>query len=126
MRIAEPTRDEAFFLAVLTHLIPGLAACHHEDPSGALWMTVSCDLVDRRSGEPVTWRLDYDGKEISAGRSPAHLTWDHGRRAEVAGVDLAPPLGLRVDVSSPGEAAELAAAWFKDRQRSATRPPRSF
>lgn len=61
----------------------------------------------------ITWRIDFDGLELVGGRSPGNLNWDDGVRGRATGMSLEPPDGLVAKVSSPEEAAQVAAGWFE-------------
>lgn len=60
-----------------------------------------------------TLRIDFDGNSVRGGVSPANLNWDDGVRAADAGIDTRPPHGLEAVVTTPEEAAELVARWFR-------------
>lgn len=111
MRLAAPTADEATFFERLTELIPDAQDWYHADDDGALWMTVSYDDMVNGVME-ATWRCDFDGTALVAGRSPAHLNWDDGVRGGATGMDLDPPTGLVARVDSVEQAVRIAAEWF--------------
>ncbi|MDZ5662231.1 hypothetical protein SFC79_10685 [Nocardioides sp. S-58] len=97
------------FFERLTELIPGAQDWYHAD--GALWMIVSYDdMVD--GVMEATWRVDFDGTELVAGRSPAHLNWDDGVRGRDTGMSLQPPTGLVAGVDTVEQAVGIAAEWF--------------
>ena len=111
MRDAAPTADEVAFLERVTELVPSVQDWYHADEDGTPWMTVSYDdKVD--GGMRATWRLDFDGIELVAGRSPGYLNWDDGVRGRATGMSLEPPEGLTLKVHSVEEAAHQAAEWF--------------
>jgi hypothetical protein len=110
----EPTQLEREFFEALARQVPGVQDWYHSDPDGRLWMIVSYDVVGER-GMEVTWRVDYDAGGLVGGRSPAFLNWDGGVRADAAEVDADGPGGIRVVAASPQAAADIAAAWFRQR-----------
>jgi hypothetical protein len=107
----EPTATERIFFAELSALVPGLHDWYHEDPNGTPWMLVSNDFVVGQ-GIRSTLRLDFDGKGLRGGWSPACLNWDSGVRARDAQIDTTPPDGLSEDDLEPKRAAMVAAEWF--------------
>ena len=114
MREEAPTDAESAFFYTLTAQLRGAQDWYHRDPDGSLWMIASADVVSDR-GVTTTWRCDYDGHRLLAGRSPANLNWDDGVRATDAGIPVAGADGLDAVESDPGKAADVAAAWFKAR-----------
>jgi hypothetical protein len=113
VRDSDPTPDErAFFDELLRH-VPGLDDWYHEDPDGTLWMVASYDFVVDNCVRK-TLRLDYDGRNLRGGWSPACLNWDDGVRADDALIDTTPPDGLRIDEVSSNAAVDAASAWFKE------------
>ncbi|UFN43303.1 hypothetical protein [Nocardioides okcheonensis] len=111
MRDAAPTPDEVAFFKRLAELIPGAQDWYHADADGSLWMTVSYDdIVDGQM--LATWRVDFDGTELVAGRSPAYLNWDDGIRGRETGMSIGPPSGLIAEVDSIEQAAREAATWL--------------
>lgn len=111
MREARPTAEESLFLAELSERIPGLMDWYHEDADGSRWMIVSHDFVVGNAVR-ATLRLDYDGRGLRGGWSPACLNWDDGARAADAGIDTRPPDGLHVDDVARESAVQIAADWF--------------
>lgn len=111
MRDATPTPDEAALFESLVDLIPRAQDWYHADYDCALWMTVSYDdIID---GQMVaTWRVDFDGTELVAGRSPAYLNWDGGVRGRETVMSLVPPSGLIARVDSIEQPAREAATWL--------------
>jgi hypothetical protein len=107
----EPTATERTFFDELSALVPGLHDWYHDDPDGTPWMLVSHDFVVG-GGIRDTLRVDYDGKDLRGGWSPASLNWDSGVRARDAEIDTTPPDGLSRDDVEPKEAAAIAAKWF--------------
>ncbi len=125
MRKEDPTDAESAFFHRLALEICGAQDWYHRDPDGALWMIASVDVVSDE-GVTTTWRCDYDGRRLLAGRSPANLNWDDGVRATDAGIsgsgpmastswsptlaepETLRPLGSRRDLPPP-EATRLAA-----------------
>jgi hypothetical protein len=110
----EPTVAEHEFFGVLADQIADLQDWYHVDADGRPWMMVSYDLV-RDHAIRATWRLDFDGEHMVGGLSPALLNWDAETRAAAAGVDTGAPEGIDADVTSPREAALIAADWFRQR-----------
>lgn len=111
MRELPATPTEAEFLAKLRQRVPAVQDWYHADQDGTLWMAVSYD--DEVDGElRATWRLDFDGIELVAGRSPAFLNWDDGVRGRETGMTLDPPGGLTAQPASISEAVEIASEWF--------------
>ncbi|MFG1916651.1 hypothetical protein [Micromonospora sp. NPDC048898] len=111
MRDAEPTADETAFFTALAKLVPDVQDWYHQDEDGTLWMIASYDLL-RENRIHQTLRLDYDGKNLRGGWSPACLNWDDGVRADDALINTAGPAGLRLDCVDPTTDAAAAAAWF--------------
>lgn len=112
----DPTASEKEFFDALTRQVADLQDWYLVDGGGSPWLLVSFDVVEDHKVQE-TWRLDYDGRQIIGGRSPAYLNWDAETRADAAGVNSASPDGIRADVTSPKEAAALAAAWFQRHTR---------
>jgi hypothetical protein len=110
----EPTAAELEFFEVLAGQIADLQDWYHVGDDGRPWMMVSYDVV-RDHTIRATWRLDFDGEHMLGGLSPAFLNWDAGTRAVAAGVDAGAPDGIEADVTSPREAAMIAAEWFRQR-----------
>ena len=111
VRDAPPTASESAFFDVLSASVPEAQDWYHADDDGALWMTASYD--DMVNGSmAATWRIDFDGRELVGGRSPANLNWDDGVRGRETGMSLEPPEGLVAEISSAEGAAKVAAAWF--------------
>lgn len=107
----EPTATERLFFDELSVLVPGLHDWYHDDPDGTQWMLVSHDFVVGR-GIRATLRVDFDGKCLRGGWSPACLNWDSGVRARDAQIDTTPPDGLSEDDVEPKHAAIVTADWF--------------
>jgi hypothetical protein len=107
----EPTATERIFFDELSALVPGLHDWYHDDPDGTPWTLISHDFMVG-GGIRDTLRLDYDGKDLRGGWSPASLNWDSGVRAGDAQIDTTPPDGLSRDDVEPKEAAAIAAKWF--------------
>ncbi len=114
MRKEDPTDAESVFFHRLVSQLRGAQDWYHRDPDGAPWMIASVDVVGDE-GVTTTWRCDYDGHRLLAGRSPANLNWDDGVRATDAGISVSGADGLDVVESDPGRAADVAATWFKAR-----------
>lgn len=111
MRDVAATPTETEFVTGLRRRVPALQDWYHADADGTLWVTVSYD--DEVDGElRATWRLDFDGVELVAGRSPAFLNWDDGVRGRETGMILDPPDGLTARPASVSEAVEIASEWF--------------
>lgn len=110
----EPTAAEHEFFEALAGQIADLQDWYHVDADGRPWMMVSYDVV-REHAIRATWRLDFDGEHLLGGLSPAFLNWDAETRAAAAGVDTAAPDGIEANVTSPREAARIAADWFRQR-----------
>ena len=107
-----PTPDEARFIDGFGRSIEFYCdAWLHEDEDGTPWMMVSFDFTERGRIRK-TLRLDFDGKTIRGGWSPAALNWDGGVRAEEAAVDCEPPDGIHVVGDSVDALAQAAATWF--------------
>jgi hypothetical protein len=85
---------------------------YHNDADGAPWLMVSYDFTNA-GWITGTLRLDFDGARLVGGWSPAALNWDAEMRAEDAGIVIQEPEGLSVAVSSPSQAADVAARWFR-------------
>jgi hypothetical protein len=115
VRNEEPTESEARFFEALSAKVPNVQDWYHRDANGALWMIVSYDLVDEQNRVRATLRCDFDGDRLKAGSSPGFLNWDDGVRADDAGMDLSALEALDARVTTPGSAAEIAAAWFHAR-----------
>lgn len=115
MRDIPPTADETRFYEALLKVIPDMHDWYHQDDDGGLWMIASFDVIQDDRWIAVTWRCDYDGHSIAAGRSPAGLNWDDGVRARDAKITVLPPGGMQANVTSPEEAAELILPWFLER-----------
>ena len=111
VRETDPTVDEQRFFSALSARVPELEDWYHADDDGTPWMIASYDFV---VGTAVrkTLRVDYDGRTLCGGWSPACLNWDDGVRAEEALIETRAPDGLHLDVVDPDEAAQAAAAWF--------------
>jgi hypothetical protein len=110
-RGSEPTPVEARFFRELDARVGGLDDWYHLAADGTLWMMVSCTFI--ADGQVVaTLRLDYDGRSLGGGWSPANLNWDDGVRAIDAGIDTGPPDGLTADNVSCEESIDIAAEWF--------------
>ena len=106
------TAQERRFLLALPDGPPHLDVWPRADPDGTPWLCVSMDVV--RDGQlHRTLRVDYDGRDLVGGDSPAHLNWDDGVRAGDAGIDTTPPEGISASGVEPEEAARLAAEWFR-------------
>jgi hypothetical protein len=112
MRDSEPTPDEALFFRHLSSLVPGLDDWYHADDDGGLWMMASYDFITDNTVH-ATLRVDYDGRRLRGGWSPACLNWDGGVRAEEALINTSSPDGLHLDDLGPDDAAVAAAAWFQ-------------
>jgi hypothetical protein len=112
MRDAEPTEWETEFYKQVRLAVPALQDWYHADPDGTFWMTVSYDDVIDGTMR-ATWRLDFDGAELVAGRSPANLNWDDGVRGRDTGMALGPPTGFTVRVRSVADAVSHAIDWFE-------------
>lgn len=112
MREAAPTEDEQEFFRLLSARIDEIQDWYHQDADGTLWMTASYDYV-RDGGIVRTLRIDYDGSHLVGGWSPSSLNWDDGVRAGDAQIDTTPPEGIDCSVTSPEDAAAIAADWFK-------------
>lgn len=111
MSVREPTAQERIFFDELSALVPDLHDWYHDDPDGTPWMIVSHDFVV--DGElRKTLRVDFDGRGLRGGWSPAYLNWDSGVRARDAQINTTPPDGLSSNDLEPTEAAATAAAWF--------------
>lgn len=106
-----PTADEADFFERLRVHIPALHDWYHEDTDGTQWMTVSYEVIIG-PGIVATWRIDFDGRELVGGRSPAQLNWDDGVRGRHTGMSLVPPDGFVAEVVSLEQAVERCAAWL--------------
>jgi hypothetical protein len=109
------TPDEDRFLAAFPSGPPYVDVWPRADTDGSPWLCLSMDLL----GDGMIWRtlrVDFDGITIKGGVSPAHLNWDDGVRAAVAGIDTNPPLGFAAAVTTPEEAAGLVADWFRSNQ----------
>jgi hypothetical protein len=113
MREQPPTPDEAAFYASVLASVPAAHDWYHADDDGTLWMTVSYDVV-ADGGVTETWRVDFDGRELVAGRSPAGLNWDDGVRGRETGMSLAAPHGFVAAVDSVEQAAGVTVAWFDE------------
>lgn len=113
MRDEDPTQAETAFFELLKRRIEGVQDWYHRDADG-LWMIASLDLP---LGGPIehTWRCDFDGKFLLAGRSAGFLNWDDGVRARAAEINVDGALGLNASVTDPVSAAEVAAEWFAAR-----------
>lgn len=109
----EPTAAERRFFEDLLVRLPELHDWYHEDPDGRPWMIVSHDFVVDRSIR-ATLRVDYDGRDLRGGWSPACLNWDDGVRAADASIDTNPPDGLSRDGVAPDVAAAIAGQWFAE------------
>ncbi len=111
MRESPPTAIESAFFNRLSALVPDAQDWYHIDDDGTPWMTASYD--DTIDGVmATTWRIDFDGRELVGGQSPANLNWDDGVRGRATGMSLEPPDGLVQTVSTAVEAAQIAADWF--------------
>lgn len=117
------TEAEAEFLAVLLLEQPGLDVWEHTTPEGQPWLIVSRDFSEDGKIRD-TLRLDFDGRAIRGGWSPAFLNWDDGVPAGEAGIDVGPPDGIDLQHGSPAELAEAAAAWFDRHDREWPNSPR--
>jgi hypothetical protein len=84
----------------------------HETPDGTPWIIASWDFVVDDCIHD-TLRVDFDGKRILGGWSPACLNWDDGVAAEEAGIDTSPPDGIVLE-GTPEELAEAAIRYFED------------
>jgi len=113
VRDAAPTAAESEFFGQLRAAVPEVQDWYHADDDGTPWVTASYDDVVGGS-MTATWRIDFDGEELVGGRSPANLNWDDGVRARATGMSVEPPEGITVTVSSPRQAARLAADWFAE------------
>lgn len=114
------TSAEDAFLSLLLDGRPPVDVWLHEDEDGTPWACVSHDFVVA-GGIRDTLRLDFDGRSVLGGWSPANLNWDDGVRATAAGVDVDGPDGLRV-TGSVRDLAAAAARWF-DRHLAAWGAP---
>jgi hypothetical protein len=76
---AVPTAEQASFFAELSACIPELMDWYRRDADGTPWMIVSYDFM---AGDLVvaTLRLDYDGRNLRGGWSPASVTPDDAAR----------------------------------------------
>jgi hypothetical protein len=102
MRDREPTAQEVDFFDHLVELVPGARDAYYADDDGAPWMTALYDNVV--NGFVVaTWRVDFDGTELVAGRSRTRLDRDEGVRWRATGKSLGRPDSVR-------EAGHVAAA----------------
>jgi len=108
---AVPTAEQASFFAEISACIPELMDWYRRDADGTPWMIVSYDFM---AGDLVvaTLRLDYDGRNLRGGWSPASVTPDDAARAADRGIDTGLPDGLCVDDVSPEAAAQIATGWF--------------
>lgn len=109
------TPEEAVFLARLLRHRPHLDCWRHTTPDGKPWLIVSRDFVENNVIHD-TLRLDFDGRTIKGGWSPAFLNWDDGVPATEAGIDLSPPDGIDLTSDSVEQLAITAAAWFRDHE----------
>lgn len=123
MRDEDPTSEEVLFFDALSKRIAGLQDWYHRDSDGALWMIASIDVAPDGTRITDTWRCDFDGVRLLGGRSPGFLNWDDGVRAIAAGVDVDGVEGLKVEISDPRQAAEVAANWFEARISSERHKP---
>jgi hypothetical protein len=57
--------------------------------------------------------LDFDGREIKGGWSPAGLNWDDGVRAVDAEIEIESPDGVAFRADEPEELARVAGEWFE-------------
>ena len=114
MREEDPTADEQAFFAELQRRLPDVQDWYHADDDGTLWMTASYDLVQDHWIRD-TLRVDYDGRTLRGGLSPACLNWDDGVRAHAAQIDTRAADGLHLDVTDPRHAAIATSAWFRRR-----------
>lgn len=114
MRDEDPTPAEAAFFTALQQRVRAVQDWYYRDAEG-LWMIASLDLPLGHGHIRDTWRCDFDGVTLLAGRSPGYLNWDDGVRALAAGVDVDGPNGLRTSVTDPASAALEAASWFESR-----------
>jgi hypothetical protein len=105
------TPEEAAFISQLSSLRLALDYWLHVAADGSPWVIVSHDFVvkDRILD---TLRLDFDGRAIRGGWSPAYLNWDDGVSAVDAGIDTNPPDGISVD-GTPEELGRAASLWFE-------------
>jgi hypothetical protein len=115
VRDEEPAADESVFFGALVERIPALQDWYYRDDDGRMWMIVSWDIAPDGQRITETWRCDFDGRRLLGGRSPGFLNWDDGVPAVAAGIDVDGARGLKVDVTDPLHAADIAAAWFKAR-----------
>lgn len=114
-QVAPRTNAEAEFLAaLLLDEPPYLDVWTHTNAAGEPWLCVSLSLA---SGVAVerTLRLDFDGRCIRGGWSPANLNWDSGLPAQEAGIDTRPPDGIEVTGGSPTALAQASRDWFRAR-----------
>ena len=107
---AARTNDEAVFIASLAAVHSSLQWWPHDARDGSPWLIVSYDFVENGVIRD-TLRLDFDGKRICGGWSPAFLNWDDGVPAGEAGVDLSPPDGISRH-GAPADLALHAGDWF--------------
>lgn len=110
----EPRTDaEGRFLEVLLPLVPDLDIWDRYDRNGRPWLLVSLDIVSDGWIKAVP-RIDFDGRAITGGYSPAMLNWDAESTAAECGIDPQGPGGIHL-TGSPAELAEAAAGWFRGR-----------
>jgi hypothetical protein len=112
MPARNPTPSEYEFVRSLLSQVEDLQDWYHNDADGAPWLMVSYDFTNA-GWITGTLRLDFDGARLVGGWSPAALNWDAEMRAEDAGIVIQEPEGLSVAVSSPSQAADVAARWFR-------------
>ncbi|MCW2749633.1 MAG: hypothetical protein JWR83_743 [Aeromicrobium sp.] len=112
--VREPTAQETEFLGPLLRNLPELQDWYHNDVDGAPWLMVSYDFVSDR-GITVTLRLDYDGRTLEGGLSPASLNWDAETRARDVPIDTSEPDGLFYRPTSIADAVVHARVWLLER-----------
>lgn len=108
--------EEAFLARLSPKRAPILDVWLWRDTDSTPWLLVSLDYFENDVYKN-SLRLDFDGTMIAGGWSPKCLNGDVDVRAEVAGVDLTPPDGIRMSSRSPEDLADAARAWFDDHLR---------
>jgi hypothetical protein len=112
----EPTVDEVAFARALAEIVPEAELFLLADADGTPWLMAVHFLP--RDGRPAeTLRVDFDKNGIKGGWSKTNLSRDFGSRADPAEVDMDPPDGVRLAISTEGVAglARTAGEWLLGR-----------